>query len=217
MVTIAHLTEKLISEKPFLQEALFRRIINYQSLAEDLKPEIEKELKKKVKTSTVMISLRRYADKLEEKYIKKIIFGPECDLDMKSKIVEFSIKKSNKIFSLAQELFKVINFEEGGILNFTSGNYDVSIITNERYKKKFLKILKNEEIIETNENLVALSLKYPKEFRWAPGTLHQMIRVITWENINIIELIETMTETIFILSEDDSIRAFKVLQNLIKG
>ncbi len=217
MVTIAHLTEKLVSEKPFLQDALYRRLINYQSLAENLKPEIERELNKKIKTSTIMISLRRYADKLEKKYIKKIVFGPECDLSMKSKITEISIKKSNSIFSLVPKLFEIVDFDDGGILNFTNGNYDISLVTNEKYKEKFLEILNNEEIIEINKNLVVLSFKYSKEFRTTPGTLHQMTRILAWENINILELIETMTETIFILSEDDSLRAFKVLQNLIKN
>ena len=44
MVTISHLAEKLISEKPFLQDALYRGIINYRALADDLVPKIEKEL-----------------------------------------------------------------------------------------------------------------------------------------------------------------------------
>src|SRR3989338_6650602 len=203
MVTIAHLTEKLIEEKPFLQDALYRRLINYQSLAEDIQPEIEKEMGKKVKVSTVMTSLRRYADKLEKQYIKKVIFGPECNLDMKSKISEISIKKSNTIYQLIPTLFDFVDFEEGGVLHFTNGNYDISIITNDRYKEEFLKVLEKEKILETNEGLVALSFKYSKDFRRIPGTLHQMIRILAWENINIIELIETMTETIFILNEDD--------------
>ena len=216
MPTIAHLTEKLIEEKAFLQDALYRRIINYQSLAEELKPQVEKELKKKVKTSTIMISLRRYADKLEKKYIKKITFGPECDLDMKSKIIEISVKRSNSIFTLVPEIFELVNFDEGGILNFTNGNYDVSIVTNERYKEEIIKKLKSEKIIEVNDNLVALSFKYSRDFRHIPGTLHQIIRILAWENINILELIETMNETIFILSEDDSLRAFRSLHNLLK-
>jgi len=32
-----------------------------------------------------------------------------------------------------------------------------------------------------------------------------------------LDLVETMTESIFILNEDDSMRAFKALKNLIKS
>ena len=46
MVTVAHLVEKIIAQKPFLQEALSKGIVNNAALAEELLPEIEKELKK---------------------------------------------------------------------------------------------------------------------------------------------------------------------------
>ena len=217
MVTISHLAEKLISEKPFLQDALYRGIINYRALADDLVPKIEKELGKDVKATTVMMALRRYKDKLEKNYIKDIEFGSGCDLNLQSDIVEISIKRSSTIFTTVPKMFDIVNFKEGGILNFTNGNYDVSLITNQRYKNDLLEILENEKIIDINEDVVALSFKYSKNFRETPGTLHHMIRTLAWENINIIELIETMTETIFILDPDDSLRAFKVLKGLINS
>ncbi len=49
MVTIARIVEKHIEERPFVQEALSRGIINNAALAEELIPIVEKELKKKMK------------------------------------------------------------------------------------------------------------------------------------------------------------------------
>lgn len=216
MVTIAHLTEKLVSEKPFLQEALYRKIVNYHGLAEELQPEIEALLQEKVKLSAIAIALHRYAEKLGETYVKKINWGPQAHLSMKSEIIEISVKKTNSVFYLLPKMFESVNFEEGGTLNFINGNYDVSIVTNSQYKKRFLELLENEEIIEVNDNLVALSFRYAPELRRTPGLLHQMIRLLAWENINILELVETMAESIFILSEDDSLRAFKQLHKLIE-
>jgi len=217
MATIAHLAEKTIAEKPFLQEALYRRLINYQALAEDLAPGIEKELGKPVKPGTVMVAIRRYADKLEKMDVPKVAFGEECCIDVKSKVVEISLKRSKTLFQLVPKLFEQVDFEEGGILNFTTGNQDVSIITNSKHADIFLHLLKGENILEVNADLVALSMKYPKTFRSVPGTLHHMIRVLAWEHVNIVELIETMTETIFILDEDDAMKAFKALQKLIQS
>ncbi len=57
MVTVSHLVEKIVKRKPFLEEALARGILNYVALAETLQPEIEKELKTKVKTSAIMMAL----------------------------------------------------------------------------------------------------------------------------------------------------------------
>ncbi|MDO8481113.1 MAG: hypothetical protein Q7S65_04840 [Nanoarchaeota archaeon] len=216
MVTIAHLAEKTIREKPFLQEALYRRLINYQALAQDLAPGIEKELGKPVKPATVMAAIRRYADKLEKSATSTAVFGKDCAIELKSKIVEISLRRSKTLFQLVPKLFESVDFEDGGILNFTTGNQDISIITNAKYADLFLYLLKGENVLEVNTDLIALSVKYPKTFRRVPGTLHQMIRVLAWEHINILELIETMTETIFILSEDDAMKAFKALQRLIQ-
>ena len=45
MVTISHIVNKLVDEKIYLQEAIAKGIASYGSVAKQLKPEIEKELK----------------------------------------------------------------------------------------------------------------------------------------------------------------------------
>ena len=74
MVTIAKIVENIINEKPFLQEALSHGIINNAALAYNLIPEIEKELKKKVKFSAVNMAIRRLSEKLEKSFIKTVKF-----------------------------------------------------------------------------------------------------------------------------------------------
>ena len=75
MPTIAHIAEKMVERKPFIEEAMAQGVINYASLAQILQPEIEKELKKKVKTSAVMMALRRTSEKLQEfHWIQKRFF-----------------------------------------------------------------------------------------------------------------------------------------------
>ena len=81
MVTIAHLIEKVIEEKPFLQEALSRGIINNAALAEELKPLIEKEMKKKVKFSAVNMAIRRLSEKLKGTFIQKAKFDLVCKFE----------------------------------------------------------------------------------------------------------------------------------------
>ena len=93
MVTIAHLTEKIIEKKPFLEESLSRGLINYGALAEEIQPEIEAEMKKKVKHSAVMMALRRYSQKAREKLFRKVKFEDQ-DITLKSDLVEITIYKT---------------------------------------------------------------------------------------------------------------------------
>lgn len=48
MVTISHLVNKMIDDNIYLQEAIGKHIASYGSVAKQLKPDIEIELKKKL-------------------------------------------------------------------------------------------------------------------------------------------------------------------------
>ena len=72
MVTAAHIVKKLVQEKPFYQEALSRGIINNAALAEELLPDIEKELGKKVKLYAVIMAIRRLSEELQKNFAAKI-------------------------------------------------------------------------------------------------------------------------------------------------
>ena len=215
-MTITQITERIVSENPFLQDALKKRLINYRALADEIKPDVEKENGKSVKTPALVMALRRYSEKMHKPHLEKISFGRDSELDAKYKIVEFSLKKSRSVFRLMPKIFDIVRFEEGGVLNFTNGSKDVSIITNEIYKDKILPILKGEKILEINDDLVAISFRYSREFRKIPGSLHAILHPLAWENVNIVELIETMTETILLVKKEDSSKALQVLQHLMR-
>ncbi len=55
----------------FLQIAIDKDIVSFTLLAKYLRPDIEKELQKKVKPSAVIMALRRYAERLDKKETQK--------------------------------------------------------------------------------------------------------------------------------------------------
>lgn len=218
MVTIAHLVEREIRDQPFLQEALRKRLVNYGSLAEQIIPKIEKELKKKIKYGAVIMALRRLTDKLETHFVKPILTKEfrESELSMKSNVVVITVLKSATVFSILKKLYNLVNFERGDFLTITQGSQEVTILVSQKYKEAFLKEFKNEKIIRKEENAVAISLKYSDIFIRKPGFIFALTRELAWKNINIIELASTMTEIIFILSKDDSVSAYRALQEIIE-
>src|SRR3989344_6037317 len=138
MVTISHLVEKIIEQKPFLQEALSRGVINNAALAEELIPQIEKELKKEVKFSAVNMAIRRLGEKLEKTFIKKPKFDKGSDISIKSDLIEITVYKTEDIQTKVKTLYDLVNFKNGDFLTITSGIHEVMIITNEKYEKKAL-------------------------------------------------------------------------------
>jgi aspartokinase len=213
MVTISHVVQKLVNDKVFIQEPMSRGIVSYGSLAEQLKPEIEKELGKEIKTHAIVMALHRYAVTLQQTH-KKISFNYSSEIIMKTDMCDISVLRSPSLLNKLIKLYNIVNFETGDILNVVHGRYEVSIVTNERYKKKLLEFLKDEKILNVENNLVALTLTFSKDFLYTPGVLFNIIRNIAWDNINIFEIVSTYTELTFIIHKKDAIKGYNALEKI---
>ena len=215
MVTISHIVQKIINDKTFLLEPMSRGIVAYGSLAEQIKPEIEEELGKEVKTHAIVMALRRYAESLKAKH-KKIIFDYSSEIILKTDICDLSLLRSTSLLNKLKRLYDVVDFEKGDILNIIHGRHEVSVVTNERYREKLLNLLTSEKILNIEKNLVSLTLTYSKDFLYTPGVIFNIVRNIAWENINIYEIVSTNTELTFILNKKDAIKGYKVLEKLVE-
>lgn len=217
MATISNIAQKIVREKPFLEEALAKGLINYASLAENLQEEIEKELRKKVQTSAIVMALRRLAEKLETELVKKSSFQfKETDVTIKSDLVEFTVQKSPSIINSVRKVYDSVDFSRGDFLTMTQGVYEITLIFNKKYKNEFKKIFEKEKIIKTIESLASVTIKIPIDVVETVGFFYIITKALNWENINIIEIVSTLTELTFIVKEDDAPKAFKVLKELVK-
>lgn len=218
MVTIAHIVQKIVREKPFLEEALSKGIINYAALAEIIQKEVETELREKVQISAIVMALRRLAEKLEQKFIKTASLQFEdTDLTIKSDLIEFTVRKSPSIINCIRKLYDLVDFEQGDFLTITQGVYEITIISNKKYKKEFQKVFQQEKIIEIIENLASITIRIPIDIVETVGFFYAVTKALNWENINIVETVSTLTELTFIVKENDAPRSFNILKGLIRG
>jgi len=216
MVTISHLVKKAVSGNSFLQEAMSKDLISYGNLAEQLKSGIEQELGKNIKESAVIMALRRYAEELQN-YDKKIgKFTFQGEIIMRTNIMDFNVVKSSSLLNKIKNIYNLVNFETGDTLNIILGSNEVSIVTNEKYKGKLSDFLKGEKTLNKEFDLVTLTIVFEgKNFLITPGVIFTAIRKLAWEQINIYEIISTMTELSFVLGKKDSMKAYNVLQELV--
>ncbi len=214
MVTISHTVQKVIEQKIYIQEAMSKKIISYSSLAKQIKPEIEEILEKKVKTHAIEMALRRYSEELQQKH-KTISFDYSSDIIMKTQICDISVSRSPTITDKIKKFYDIVKFEKGDVINIIQGSTELSIVTNERYKEKFLQLLKNEKILNIETQLITLTMTFSKDFLYTPGVVYNIIRNIAWENINIFEIVSTNTELTFIIHKKDAVKGYKALEKLI--
>ena len=216
MVTVSHLVEKIIEQKPFIQEALSNGIINNAALADQMLPEIEKELKKKVKFSAVNMAIRRLSEKLEQSFISKAKFDKNSDITLKSNLIEITVYKMEDSQEYIKELYSLVDIKGGDFLTITQGLHELMIITNEKYEKKILGMFPNKLIKKSIKNLSSITINIPEESIETIGLFYIVTRALNWENINIVDIVSTFTEMTFIINEEDTARSFNVLKDLIK-
>ena len=215
MVTVSHLVKDIVRGKPFLQEALRQRIISYGNLAEQVKQKIDEAMGKAVKHSAIVMALRRYTDEIQDKEEQLKHFSYKSEINVKTNICDFTVLKSPSLLAKVKSLYGLVDFDKGDTLNIILGNNEVSIIINERYKEDLAKFLKGEKILNRQGNLVALTMRFTEDFMNTPGVIFNIVRRMAWENINIYEVISTLTEFTLILTNKDSMKAYESLQNLV--
>ncbi|MBS3114344.1 hypothetical protein J4448_04540 [Candidatus Woesearchaeota archaeon] len=216
MVTVSHIVKKIVSEQAFVEEALGNGIISIVNLAEQMLPKIEQELGKKIKQAAIVMALRRHAEEISEHRKKTRKFDYAGEILMKTNICDVNFVKSHTLMAKLKTIHNLVNFERGDTLNVIIGNNEVSIVTNEKYMEKLIKFLSGEKILNKEQGLVALTIIFASDdFVHTPGVIFNAVRKLAWENINIYEIVSTMTELTFILSKKDSMKAYNVLQEMV--
>jgi len=215
MVTVSHIVKKIVSEQPFVEEALGRSLISVGNFAEEISPRIEKELGKKINHAAIVMALRRHSEEISEQRKHSRKFDYTGELLLKTNLCDLTFVKTPALLAKLRTVHALVNFERGDTLNIILGNNEVSIIINQKYMDKLIKFLSGK-IINKEKDLVSLSIVFTADdFTHTPGVIFNAVRKLAWDNINIYEIVSTMTELTFILSKKDSMKAYEVLQEMV--
>jgi len=215
MVTISQAVKDILNQKVFFQEAITSDIVSYNKLARHIKDEIEKEIGKKVKYNAIVMALRRYGEQLEKKQ-HKLSLNYFREILLKTDICYIIVEESPTALDKIQSLYHKTELKHGKIFNIVHGIYEVNIITNELYKEKALENLVNENVLRVINDLVVISLLYSKDYLVVPGVLYNVIRFLSWENINILSITLTSQELNLLVERKDAMRCYNILEKLAR-
>lgn len=207
MVTISHIVQNVLQHQVLIQEAINKEIVSYNKLAYYLKPKIELEINKPVKNSAIIMAIKRNTKKIKSN--SENFKFPKSIETIRSDICYIVFEESPTILSKLYELYHIVNFKKGGILNIIQGNYEIAVIINKKYKEELLDLCYEEKILETIDNLVSISYSYSKDLFYKHKILHDISVFLAWDNINIIDIILTKTEISIIIKEDDFSRFYR--------
>ncbi|MFL2599255.1 MAG: aspartate kinase [Flavobacteriaceae bacterium] len=216
MKTIASVVEEYIKTKPFLSTALSQGIINLTSLSRQIQPDIEIIIKKRAKSGAIVMALKRISDNMEFVSTHKIVrvLKGIGDITVRSSLIDYSFKISNTLFG-AQSLFlSEINQKKDSFYTSSRGVSECNIVISNNLSLLIDKYFENEFLVKKLENLSSVSIKLPNENISIPGIYYFIFQRLSWEGVNIIEVISTSNEFTILVDEDYVNTAFKVIKDL---
>ena len=217
MVTVAHVVTRILEDMPFLEEALVRDIINYAYLAEMIKPGVEQEMRKQVKRAAIVMAIRRFRETLKSGSVEAMhVNFKESDVTMRSGIFEITVVKDRNTIDLIAKLYEIVNVAKGDLLTITQGLYEITILSNSKYKEAIQRIFARDQTLRVIDGLSSLMVRIPVESADEVGILYVLVKALSWNNVNIVEVVSTLTEEIFIIREDDTAIAFNAIKGLVK-
>ncbi len=217
-MSIAKTVQNLIDSRPFLAESLMRGVINYNNLALDLSAEVARLEGCKVKTSAVVMALRRYTERLRERSnVEESLAHLSFKMALKSHISDFSLKRSPRVLSIVGEFFSQLSSTESPLVEFfelVTGQDELSLCISSSASESLKARFERDDILTYTDDLVAITLTFTGDFLTTPGIIFQSTRMLAWEDINLYEVISTQNELSFILRSSEAPRALEVLQSM---
>lgn len=211
MITIGELVIAYLKNHPYIEQAIEADLINYSSLARQVRPLFEKQLMKRVEASAVGMALRRAAKHIQKKKGSYLTIRPE-ELIVRSGIVEYTFEKSDTIATAVATFLHSTAKGKKYFSVVTEGVFEVAVIMSKQYEEIASEIFKGEVVTAKQNEVSAITLRLPTNNVVVPGVYHRFLQKLAWENINVIDIVSTLTEFTILLSETDVDRAFTLLK-----
>ena len=216
MKTISSVVEDYIKTKPYLSTALSQGIINLTSLSRIIKPDIEKILKKNANNGAIVMSLKRISDNMEFISTHKIIktLNKIGDITVRSSLIDYNFKISPTFLASQAKFLTEINDNKESFYTSSRGVSECNIIISSNLKSFLEKCFEKEFLVNKYENLSSVSIKLTNENVSVPGIYYFIFQRLSWEGVNIREVISTSNEFTILVDEDYVNIAFKVIKDL---
>ena len=216
MKTIAATVVEYIKTKPYLSSALSDGIINLTSLARNIQDDIEERTKKPVKPGAIVMALKRISDTADFVQTKQIIkvLKNLGDITVRSSLVDYSFLISESLLFTQSNLLKEIEQKKEVFYTSSRGVSESNIIVSQNLAPLVDDLFRNETCCSKIENLSSISMKLPSENVTIPGIYYFIFQRLSWEGVNINEVISTSNEFTILMHEDQINIAFTVIKNL---
>jgi hypothetical protein len=205
---------KVIDTDISLKKDISRGIINIRALANY----IIDNYKLNVSIDSVISAIRRYNIIPEKKTNVGTVYEllKKAEMRTLTKMSSMSLKKNEETTLKLGQLLPKIDFEAGETLRILEGAKQFRILINQNSFNKMQELFGKKNIIQTNKKIGLIEMVYPDILQKTPGVFSVLSTELAQNDISIIDALICANEHIIVVSENDLLKAFEILNNLCK-
>ena len=216
MKTISSAVEDYIKSKPFLVSALTQGIINLTSLARMMNKDITSVMNKDVRNGAIVMALKRLSSDFEFRSSLKIVrtLRNIGDITVRSSLIDYNFKTSPTLLTSQAKLMAEISGDKDNFYTSSRGVNECNVVVSGNLAELVESCFSNETCIHKEMELSSISVKLPIENVSVPGIYYFVFQRLSWEGINIYEVISTSNEFTILVNEEQVDKAFRIIKDL---
>jgi aspartokinase len=216
MKTISSAVEDYIKSKPFLVSALTQGIINLTSLARMMNKDISSVMNKDVRNGAIVMALKRLSSDFEFRSSLKILrtLRNIGDITVRSSLIDYNFKTSPTLMTSQAKLMSEISDDKNNFYTSSRGVNECNVVVSGNLADLVESCFSNEICIHKETELSSISVKLPIENVSVPGIYYFVFQRLSWEGINIYEVISTSNEFTILVNEEQVDKAFRIIKDL---
>lgn len=214
MKTITSAVRSLMRRDEVAREAARRGILNNSAYAREIIDRVAQLAWKEVEEPSVMVSVGRVSQENRWPQVKPTVQLQSVSVETGlvdvtfERTTEMQVVLSSLVPQLRQELPHDLYIESTGQRQVTM------IMTTPFWERLSSKITQTPLGMYTG--LAALSLSFERKYLEIPNFIYAVLGIFALENINLMEIVSTMTEIVIMVKNDDVDTALKGLRPFLK-
>jgi hypothetical protein len=162
------------------------------------------------------MALKRISDNEEFLSTHKIInvLRKLGDITVRSSLTDYCFRLSEGLLLSQANFLNEIQDKKDIFYTSSRGVGESNIVVSSNLAPLIEEVFKNEICIDKIENLSAITVKLPTDNVKIPGIYYFIFQRLSWEGVNINEVISTSNEFTILMDEDSVNVAFEVIKNL---
>lgn len=212
-IPTARVVREYIDTHPAIKDCLRAGLLNLSALARKVMEDTGVKSEE-----AALIACRRYelepGRALDEDRIRAVL--QKSKIEIRTKVCVITAKPGPQTLHLVDKAMTVM-LGSSNVMHVIQGTSGTTIITDEAAREEVLKILGPANIVKVERDLVEMMVSSPGTIEEVPGILAFLASSLSWNGINFVEVLSCFTDTIFVLEEEDMMKAFGILNKIVKG